>query len=308
MSKISNGEGIRPGKRASESTPRLLSNKAIEKSTRISHACELCREKRARCTGERPTCQRCIKLGVECRYGLAKNDKRRKEIDDLQSRITGYESLLNSLASSLDDDARERISSAMRADSIRSDSPTRSEYYSSSVVYAGGSGASSLRLRSPPETMQTTDSGSSPSESVAISHHPKPVQLSVSHTVASNQPASYSSQDQYLAKHRQQNNSSSTQSLTSPAIQWSKGFIYTSTEVVLPPRDVTERAVYAFFVGSATLFEFFDREEMDHIFHTVYETLPSRERNAAVCQLCIAAAVGCQCKCLQDRDVERPLL
>lgn len=69
-----------------------------------------------------------------------------------------------------------------------------------------------------------------------------------------------------------------------------------STEGVVPPREVTERAVKAFFDGSATLFEFFERDEMDHIFNIVYETSHSRERTIALCQLCIAAAVGCQCE------------
>jgi hypothetical protein len=291
----------RPGKRGGENGERPKGNKAVDKSTRVSHACELCREKRARCNGERPTCQRCAKLGVDCQYGLAKNDRRRKEIEDLQRRVAEYEGLLDSLAPTLDIDTREKFL-ALRHDSLRSDSPPRSEY----DPIAGqdpDSGPASLRVRSPPPLVHGVESSSSRSGSTAMSQSARPSQVSIPSSSGISSFPPFSSPDQFSPKQQNPGTSltqGSTPSLTNSVIEWQKGFIYTATESIVPPRDVTERAVKAFFVGSAMLFEFFEKDEMDDIFHSVYETPPSPGRTIALCQLCMTAAVGCQCKCLHS--------
>lgn len=62
-------------------------------------ACELCREKKAKCDGRRPTCGRCLSNGVQCTYTtkvnetLTQADKRekaryKKERDDLLHLLT----------------------------------------------------------------------------------------------------------------------------------------------------------------------------------------------------------------------------
>lgn len=44
-------------------------------SRRVSKACENCREQKAKCTGNRPTCQRCQDAGIRCFYGDGKGEK-----------------------------------------------------------------------------------------------------------------------------------------------------------------------------------------------------------------------------------------
>jgi hypothetical protein len=297
MSNSSQSVVTRPAKRSAENGDRPKGKKIIDKSTRVSHACELCREKRARCNGERPTCQRCAKLSVDCQYGLAKNDRRRKEIEDLQRRVAEYEGLFDSLTPNLDVDSREKLL-ALRHDSVRVESPTRSENDQSTGPYTS-SGPSSLQLMSPPPLVHGGESGSSMSGSTAISQSARPVRLRLSSGVSPFQP--FSSLDQASPKQRNPSSArsqDSAPSLTSSVVEWQKGYIYTVTETIMPPRDVTERAIKAFFVGSTMLHDFFEEDEMDEIFHSVYETRPSPGRTIALCQLCIAAAVGCQCKCL----------
>lgn len=295
MSNSSQSVASRPGKRSAGNGDRPKGSKVVDKSTRVSHACELCREKRARCNGERPTCQRCAKLGVDCQYGLAKNDRRRKEIEDLQRRVAEYEGLLESLTPKLDVDTKEKFL-ALRNDNARDGSPTRLEADQFEDPYID-SGPSSLQWMCPPPLVHGGESGSSMSGSTAISQSARPSQMRISSGLSPFQP--FSSPDQFSPKHRVPSSAlsqDSAPSLTSSVIEWQKGFIYTTTEPIVPPRDVTERAVKAFFVGSAQLFDFFEENEIEEMFRSIYEARPSPGRTIALCQLCITAAVGCQCK------------
>jgi len=297
MSSKSESAVIRPKKRGAEPAERPRANKTIDKSTRVSHACELCREKRARCNGERPTCQRCAKLGTECQYGLAKNDKRRKEVEDLKLRVGDYEGFFDALAPTLDVDTREKFL-ALRHDTQHTDSPSRSDYDSPSATYTS-SATTSLYLRNPPDLVNSEESTSCPSGSIAFPYPPRQMAPPTSLVLSTHQQVAYSSPEQFSPlqpKHSNAPSLRSTQSSTNSVSEWQRGFIYTATVGVVPPRDVTERAIRAFQDGSALLFEFFDRDEMDIIFQTVYETQPSPDRTIALCQLCIAAAVGCQCE------------
>lgn len=45
---------------------------------RVGHACEPCRARKTRCSGERPTCGHCREHRLHCRYGDGKRDKARK--------------------------------------------------------------------------------------------------------------------------------------------------------------------------------------------------------------------------------------
>lgn len=299
MSNSSESVVVRPGKRGAEPAGHSRASKAVDKATRISHACELCREKRARCNGERPICQRCVKLGVECHYGLAKNDKRRKEVEDLKLRIREYEGFFENLASTFDTDARDKFL-ALRHDSLPIDSPSRSDYDPSSTTYASST-TTSLHMRTP-DLVNSGESSSSLSGSIALAYPSWQMAPPAPLLLGTYQPVAYSPPEQFSPQQPQNSSAQSlrlTQSLTNSVKEWQRGFIYTATVGVVPPRDVTERAIEAFQNGSAILFEFFDPGEIDVIFRTVYETPSSPKRAIALCQLCIAAAIGCQCECYQ---------
>lgn len=55
--------------------PRSANPSNWTSSGRVSRACENCREQKAKCSGHRPTCQRCQESGIRCSYGDRKREK-----------------------------------------------------------------------------------------------------------------------------------------------------------------------------------------------------------------------------------------
>ena len=47
---------------------------------RISHACEPCRSRKTKCSGEKPKCRHCQECQIECIYGDGKRDKAKKSV------------------------------------------------------------------------------------------------------------------------------------------------------------------------------------------------------------------------------------
>ena len=45
---------------------------------RVSHACEPCRHRKTKCSGERPVCQHCQDFDLDCCYADGKRDKTKK--------------------------------------------------------------------------------------------------------------------------------------------------------------------------------------------------------------------------------------
>lgn len=58
--------------------PRSANPSSWTSSGRVSRACENCREQKAKCSGHRPTCQRCQESGIRCSYGDRKREKMAK--------------------------------------------------------------------------------------------------------------------------------------------------------------------------------------------------------------------------------------
>jgi hypothetical protein len=58
--------------------PRSANPSNWTSSGRVSRACENCREQKAKCSGHRPTCQRCQEAGIRCSYGDRKREKMAK--------------------------------------------------------------------------------------------------------------------------------------------------------------------------------------------------------------------------------------
>lgn len=58
--------------------PSLLEQSNVNK--RVGHACESCREQKTKCSGDRPTCQRCQDLGLTCLYGDRKRERTAKSL------------------------------------------------------------------------------------------------------------------------------------------------------------------------------------------------------------------------------------
>lgn len=58
--------------------PNLSEQSNVNK--RVGHACESCREQKTKCSGNRPTCQRCQDLGLTCLYGDRKRERTAKSL------------------------------------------------------------------------------------------------------------------------------------------------------------------------------------------------------------------------------------
>ncbi|KAE8166391.1 fungal-specific transcription factor domain-containing protein [Aspergillus tamarii] len=94
-----------PGERALNSKvaiPRSANPSNWTSSGRVSRACENCREQKAKCSGHRPTCQRCQEAGTRCSYGDRKREKMAKQLSDLTNQKHIYEALLEDVCSKVD--------------------------------------------------------------------------------------------------------------------------------------------------------------------------------------------------------------
>lgn len=68
---------IAPFQRSLEAAPAVASP-SMEGRIRVSHACEPCRRRKRKCSGERPSCQNCEDNKIFCVYGDRKRDKSRR--------------------------------------------------------------------------------------------------------------------------------------------------------------------------------------------------------------------------------------
>ncbi|KAI9800750.1 MAG: hypothetical protein M1833_003167 [Piccolia ochrophora] len=115
---------------------------------RVSHACESCRIRKTKCTGENPACAHCKKHGLDCVYGDRKREKDKRDLDDLQERADEYEQLLRHLSIHGDDETRQSIE--------KSPSPTEDGHKSSgSAQY--GEDVMSAEVGSPEHLDQTEE-------------------------------------------------------------------------------------------------------------------------------------------------------
>lgn len=47
---------------------------------RVSHACEPCRHRKTKCSGERPVCRHCQDFKIECNYADGKRDRSKRYV------------------------------------------------------------------------------------------------------------------------------------------------------------------------------------------------------------------------------------
>lgn len=104
---------------------------------RVSRACDPCRDQKTKCTGQRPSCQRCRECDITCIYSDNKRERdvkfsyiARELLDawladalprqsaDLKSRIQMYENLLLNLHPHLDPQLALQVKDAL--DGVRS--------------------------------------------------------------------------------------------------------------------------------------------------------------------------------------------
>lgn len=69
---------------------------------RVAHACEPCRQRKTKCSGERPNCAHCQNYGITCVYADNKREKSKQELHRLRGRVRMLENLVTQLEPRLD--------------------------------------------------------------------------------------------------------------------------------------------------------------------------------------------------------------
>ncbi|KAJ6071108.1 hypothetical protein N7499_009122 [Penicillium canescens] len=77
--------------------PRLPNEHPGIHPFRTTSACSACREKKAKCDGQRPRCLNCIQLDRVCTYTGSKRDNQKLQLHSLQRKIEVYEALLGEI-------------------------------------------------------------------------------------------------------------------------------------------------------------------------------------------------------------------
>ncbi|RAL16870.1 CeGAL family transcription factor [Aspergillus homomorphus CBS 101889] len=83
--------------------PRLAEGKEAVHSARshrrhVSRACESCRQRKTKCTGDKSGCRNCRDAGIICCYTDGKREKSKRQMASLETKINAYEDILQRLS------------------------------------------------------------------------------------------------------------------------------------------------------------------------------------------------------------------
>ena len=69
-----------PRLRRNSEDQSLFKGSAATDKNRVAHACEPCRQRKTKCSGERPRCQHCEDFKLQCVYADGKRDRTMKQV------------------------------------------------------------------------------------------------------------------------------------------------------------------------------------------------------------------------------------
>lgn len=161
LKSTSTGGEAHPSKAAKVAIPRL--RKDAESSPadhaksagrhRVTHACEPCRQRKTKCSGEVPICKHCQDFKISCYYADGKRDRVKKQFGTMAEKLVDYETLLLELSAKVNEKDADRIRKALEKetskdmDDIKSDAPTatgtelESEFSGGESEVSGGVGS-----------------------------------------------------------------------------------------------------------------------------------------------------------------------
>ncbi|KAL1978260.1 hypothetical protein VTN31DRAFT_1119 [Thermomyces dupontii] len=82
---------------------------ASSERQRVSHACEQCRRRKSKCDGVQPTCSRCRDNNLACVYADSKKDRMKRDVQNMITKLSTYETLLSDLLPSLDLEKQQTV-------------------------------------------------------------------------------------------------------------------------------------------------------------------------------------------------------
>ncbi|KAE8149445.1 fungal-specific transcription factor domain-containing protein [Aspergillus avenaceus] len=86
----------------------------------VSRACESCRQRKTKCTGDKSGCRNCREAGIICCYTDGKREKSKRQMASLEGKIQAYEDVLRKLSSRFGVSDEQLISLAL---SVGGDDP-----------------------------------------------------------------------------------------------------------------------------------------------------------------------------------------
>ncbi|KAJ5946421.1 transcriptional regulator family: Fungal Specific TF [Penicillium verhagenii] len=89
--------------------PRHRSSTAPRYNHRVPRACESCRQRKTKCSGDTPVCQQCQVLKGTCLYPLTSTEKVKRQVKKLSEKAQDYENMLKDLGNIVDTRTAERI-------------------------------------------------------------------------------------------------------------------------------------------------------------------------------------------------------
>ncbi|KAL8667238.1 MAG: hypothetical protein Q9202_000811 [Teloschistes flavicans] len=129
-------------RREIDGVPGAGSSHGSDSKHRVTHACEPCRQRKTKCSGERPACKHCEDFNIQCMYEDGKRDRTKKytgrrtvsrrsltgnrQFNMMSARVAEYEGLLQELSGRVnkDDQLLIRRTLGKYADSGNEDSST----------------------------------------------------------------------------------------------------------------------------------------------------------------------------------------
>ncbi|OOQ91784.1 putative C6 transcription factor [Penicillium brasilianum] len=80
---------------------------------RVPRACESCRARKTKCSGDTPVCRQCRELRITCNYPVGWKERTKRQVDNLSEKAQEYENLLKELGHLVESRTADRIRSLL---------------------------------------------------------------------------------------------------------------------------------------------------------------------------------------------------
>lgn len=101
--------GKKQYKNAKVAIPRQRTSVVPGYSRRVPLACESCRGRKTKCSGDTPVCRQCKELRVTCKYPASWRERTKGQLDSLSTKAEAYEKLLRDIGNIVDGRTAEQI-------------------------------------------------------------------------------------------------------------------------------------------------------------------------------------------------------